>query len=252
MTEKAIQNIYNKLLMWEGGKASQPYPIHKRLKTEAFGFNDIYEWITETYSLSNEAKILDAGCGVGFGSQHLAKHYTCAVKGISLSDQEIKKARVFAKDANVDNVTFEQQSYDNLEPNSFDFILAIESVKHTLDISNTINSLKSALRPNGTLIIIDDFLTDDRHQSLIHKYAKDWALKVILKEDDFIPDFKLKKDLTSFVNTKGALKLSVSIVILSLLKPIKKVAPIMRGGLYLEQLFKKGVMTYYVLEYKKR
>lgn len=252
MTEKAIQNIYNKLLKWEGENASQPYPIHKKLNTEEFGFNDIYEWITKTYPLTRKTKILDAGCGVGYGSQYLAKYYACKVQGISLSDDEIKKANLFAKSANIDShVNFKQQSYDNLEPNSFDFILAIESVKHTLDIQKTLKSLKNALKPNGKLVIIDDFLTDNTNPTLVQKYAKDWALKVILKPNDFLSGFVIKKDFTPYVNTKNSLNLSISIIVLSLLKPLQKVAPIMRGGLYLERLFKNDMMKYYVLEFKK-
>lgn len=252
MTENAIQNIYNKLLVWEGKSASQPYPIHKKLDTERFGYSDIYAWIANTYELNHNASVLDAGCGVGFGSLFLSRHYNCNVKGISLSDAEVEKASTFAKAENATElVSFKQQSYDNLETNSFDFIMAIESVKHTLDIDKTIASLKAALKPNGTLIIVDDFLTSEKHSTLINKYAKDWALKVILKRDHFLPDFTIKKDLSAFVTTKSQMKLSFGIVMLTLLKPILKVATIMRGGLFLEKLFKNNSMTYDVLEYKK-
>jgi len=181
MTEKTIQNIYNKLLNWEGKNASQPYPIHKILNTEDFGFSDIYEWISKTYRLDANAKILDAGCGVGYGSLYLAKQHHCKVRGISLSDAEIKKARTFAKKENLDNnVSFEQYSYDDLQPNSYDFIIAIESVKHSLDVDKTIDSLKNALKLNGILVIVDDFLISKNHDRLIEKYAKDWALKELL------------------------------------------------------------------------
>ena len=252
MTEKAIQNIYNKLLNWEGKNASQPYPIHKKLNAENFGYTDIYEWIANTYRLDTNKKILDAGCGVGFGSHYLAKYYKCEVTGISLSDAEIEKANLFVKnEPSLSKANFKQQSFDTLEPNSYDFIMAIESVKHTLDIDKTINSLKNALRPNGTLIIIDDFLVDKSQSALINKYSKDWALKVILKHDQFSSDFTIKKDLTPFVLTKSQLLLSVGTLILTILKPIYKVASIMRGGLYLEKLFKQNSMKYYVLEFKK-
>lgn len=91
MTEKAIQNIYNNLFHWEGKHASQPYPIHKKLDSKKFGYTDIYKWIANTYKLNPETYILDAGCGVGYGSLYLSKYYNCNVKGISLSDAEVKK-----------------------------------------------------------------------------------------------------------------------------------------------------------------
>lgn len=252
MTEKAIQNIYNKLLHWEGKHASKPYPIHKKLNAESFGYSDVYEWISDTYKLNTNTKILDAGCGVGYGSIQLSKSFNCEVEGISLSDAEVEKGTIFAKQEHVDNkVKFNQQSFDDLKPESYDFIMAIESIKHTLDINKTIDSLKNALKPDGVLVIVDDFLTDENHSNLIKKYSKDWKLKVILKYDHFLPDFTIKKDLTPFVLTKNQLLLSTGIFTLSILKSIIKVASIMRGGLYLEMLFKRNSMKYYVLEYKK-
>ena len=252
MTEKAIQNIYNKLLNWEGINASEPYPIHKKLNTTDFGFSDIYDWISNTYKLDENKKVLDAGCGVGYGSLYLANQSNCEVTGISLSDAEIEKANLFAKNkSSFSKVNFKQQSFDDLVANRYDFIMAIESVKHTLDIDKTIDSLKNALKPNGTLIIVDDFLINENQSALINKYSKDWALKVILKYNQFTPDFIIKKDLTSFVSTKSQLLLSFGIFILTILNPIIKVASIMRGGLYLEKLFKNDIMKYYVLEFKK-
>ena len=121
----------------------------------------------------------------------------------------------------------------------------------SLDIDKTLRSLQNALKPNGILIIVDDFLINENHSTLIKKYSKDWALKVILKYNQFTPDFELKKDLTSFVSTKSQFLISFGTFILTILNPIIKTASIMRGGLYLEKLFKKDMMKYYVLEFKK-
>ena len=252
MTEKAVQNIYNKLFDWEGKNASLPYPIHKRLHTETFGYGDVYEWIADTYNLNSKTKVLDAGCGVGYGAVCLSKQKNCDVLGISLSHAEIKKAREFANTENLDNsVSFSQQSYDNLQPDSFDFIIAIESIKHTLNLDKTILSLKNALKTNGVLVIIDDYLISNDYSSSLSHYAQDWALKVLLKHHDFLPEFTLKKDLTPHVKTKNSFLLSFSILLSTILKPFVRVSSIMRGGLYLEKLFKSGVIKYYVLEYKK-
>lgn len=251
MTEKAIQNIYNNLLNWEGQHTTKPYPIHKKLNKNQFGCSDIYEWIANTYLLNSKTKILDAGCGVGYGSIFLSKKFNCEVTGISLSPLEIKKCNEFAKIENVENqVKFVQQSYDNLEPESFDFIIAIESVKHSLNINNTLNSLKNALNNNGVLLIIDDFLINEFNNQLVKSYSRDWALKLVLKQDDFIPEFELKRDLTPFVMCKHNFTLMVSIFILGLANSFFEVAKIIRGGFYLEKLFNQKSMKYYVLEYK--
>lgn len=251
MTEKAVKDIYDKLFHWEGKDAAQPYPIHKKLEAH-FGSDDIYEWISKTYAFNSSTEVLDAGCGVGYGSFYLSKKYNCKVTGISLSEAEVKKANLFVKNQNSDdNVIFKEQSFDTLKPNSFDFILAVESIKHTLDINKTIGSLKNALRPNGILLVVDDFLVNESSGALISRYTRDWVLKVVLKYDNFKPEFVLKKDLTPFVRTKNRLHMQLAILILSIGRPFFKIAKIMRGGLYLEKMFKQNMMHYYILEYKK-
>lgn len=100
-------------------------------------------------------------------------------------------------------------------------------------------------------MIIDDFLVEENNSGSLKKYSKDWKLKVLLKNNDFSQDFSLKKDLTPFVRTKNSMTLYLSILISSIMKPFIKIASIMRGGFYLEKLFKSGAMKYYVLEYKK-
>jgi len=251
MTEQAVKDIYDKLFHWEGKDAVQPYPIHKKLDTH-FGSDDIYEWISKTYTFTPSTEVLDAGCGVGYGSIYLSEKYNCKVTGISLSKAEVKKANQFAKNLNNDDrVFFKEQSFENIKPNSFDFIMAVESIKHTLDVNKTIDSLKNALRPNGILLIVDDFLVKESSKTLTERYSKDWALKVILKYDNFKPEFVIKKDLTPFVRTKNTLRMQLAILLLSISKPFFKIAQIMRGGLYLEKMFKQNMMSYYILEYKK-
>jgi len=252
MTEKVVQNIYDSLFHFEGKKALKPYPIHKKLDTQVFGYKDIYEWIAKTYNFDSKTNVLDAGCGVGYGSIFLAQQFNCSVTGISISDAEIQKATEFTHDLKLDeHVCFKQLSFDDLPEVQYDFIMAIESVKHTLNWNKTIESLQKSLKPKGTLIIVDDFLVTQNQNSLTKKYARDWALKVLLKQDDFLPEFRLKKDLTPFVTSKNQFVLKIAILVLSILKPFMKVAVIMRGGLYLEQLFRSKVMKYYVIELKK-
>ncbi|NQX85335.1 MAG: class I SAM-dependent methyltransferase [Flavobacteriaceae bacterium] len=251
MTNKIVKNIYNTLLHWEGKNSINPYPIHKKLNQHKFEHPSVYHWISSYYKIDSNAHILDAGCGVGYGSIYLAKHFKCTIKGISLSDAEIKKAKYYAKKTSVSNkVFFQQQSYDNLEANTYDFIIAIESIKHSLDLDKTLNALITALKPNGVLIIIDDFLVRDTHQNIFCRYARDWRLKTDLKYTLFNA-FTLKKDLTSYIKTKSTLQLNLGIFILNLSVPFHKIAQIIRGGLYLEMLYQKKTVKYYALEFKK-
>jgi cyclopropane fatty-acyl-phospholipid synthase-like methyltransferase len=251
MNEKTIQKLYNRLFEREGQFAQSAYPIHKKLDVHAFGYDDIYEWIGKSYTFDKNTSILDAGCGVGYGSMHLANEYQCSVTGISLSDKEIKQATLFSKKRRLDHlVQFKCDSYDTIQPNSYDFIIAVESIKHSLDFQRTFSSLKKALKKNGILLIIEDVMITEKNKKLPQKYAEDWSLKKQLTYDLFQDDFLLKKDFTSFMITKHWIKVELGIYILKLLSFFSPVFTIIRGGLYLEKLFRLGIFKYYAMEFK--
>ncbi len=252
MPKTAVKDIYNQLFLFEGKWAKSAYPIHKKLNKHTFAFTDVYQWIAKNYPASEKSHILDAGCGVGYGSIFFAKQFNCNVTGISLSEWEIEKSKNFAKNEKVHNkLSFHLKSYDTLTPNSYDLIFAVESIKHTTNLATTLHSLKTALKPKGLLIIIDDFLIDDESETNLKRYVHDWQLDVVLKYGDFKDQFKLKKDLTPFVKTKNTVILQIIKYSMCLVKPFYPIAQIIRGGIYLEYLFKHNLMRYYILAFKK-
>ena len=46
--------------------------------------------LSDKLSLSKNDKVLDIGCGWGSLSRHMAENYECSIKGISLSEEQIK------------------------------------------------------------------------------------------------------------------------------------------------------------------
>ena len=52
----------------------------------------------ETALITSADRVLDAGCGVGGSSLYLAREVGCTVTGISLSENQVKKARNFSKE----------------------------------------------------------------------------------------------------------------------------------------------------------
>jgi len=256
MTQEVVGKLYDGLFRWEKKRKRYSYPIHKKLNTEKFGFSDIYEWICDHYVQYKNKHILDAGCGVGYGSLYMASTLNANVTGISVSTKEIERAKENLKNSELSlRTNFSYASYDNLPSKKFDFIVAVESIKHTKHLGNTLNSLVGALKENGTLIIIDDFLISEEPKKVIDRYSKYWHLAEVFSFDDFIeklPTFRCIKDLTPFVLIKSKLILKSGIYITEILSHFRPIYRIVKGGLYLEQLFRQKSMGYYVIEYVKK
>ncbi len=127
--------------------------------------------------------VLDAGCGVGGSSIFFAKNSISHFHGISLSENQVLKARKNAENHNVeDRVSFSVQNYckTDFPDGSFDVIFAIESVCHA---SNKVAFLREAhrlLKKGGRLVIADffkvktDYLGKDK--ILVEKWAETWAV----------------------------------------------------------------------------
>ena len=253
MTENAINKLYNQLFTFEGKQVNSPYPIHKKFNPGTFKFQHLYDWISKHYKIDKKTKILDAGCGVGFGSLFLAEKYSCQVTGISLSDNEIKAAKTFAKDIEMAHlIDFQQKSFDEISPNKFDMIIAVESLKHAIDLNKSINILKSALKPNGYLIVIDDFLKSNHSENWVIKtYKKDWCLRHSLNDDITKLGFIKQDDFTKHIRPKNKFFLKILIWFCSAFQSLFRVLKIWRGAFLLEYLYSKKEMQYCVYEYQK-
>ena len=217
MTQDLVGQLYDSLFQWENKRKAKSYPIHKKLNVNEFGFTNVYNWIVSEYPEFKNQHILDAGCGVGYGSLYLAEHLKAKVTGISVSNSEIIRAKKNAYASKTKLVAFECKSYDDLPKNTYDVIIAVESIKHTLHLNKTLQSCISALKQGGKLVVIDDFLTNKRNKKIVTEYANDWFLREVFSLQDFISfnsNFKIKKDLTPFVATKPKLILQLEYCLL--------------------------------------
>jgi tocopherol O-methyltransferase len=105
-------------------------------------------------------KVLDAGCGVGGSCIYLAKHRGCRVTGITLSSQQVDKAKKYASRHNVsDLVNFEVMNfcYTTFPDACFDVVWGIESICHAEDKSLFVKEAYRILKPGGCLIVADGF-----------------------------------------------------------------------------------------------
>ena len=202
MVEK-VSNLYNKLFEIESKtKRLRLYPIHKRLSLP--NHEDIYDFLIEHYKFEGSMNILDAGCGVGYGSIKISETTQATVKGISVSPLEVQQAKKNAINHQNDKCSFEAISFTDVPKNTYDVIICVESLKHAIPIHTSVNSLMEGLKANGRMIVVDDFYSNDMifgkaEQQLI----EDWCLDKLIDVED-LPNSNFN-DMTNSVQTKSML-----------------------------------------------
>jgi 2-polyprenyl-3-methyl-5-hydroxy-6-metoxy-1,4-benzoquinol methylase len=157
---KQVQDFYNKY----------PYPISKQYTNKQIKKNNqillnILKIGNIDFNNIKNKKILVAGCGTGEKSVLLAKN-GALVTAIDFSDNQIKEAKLRAKDNNltIKNIEFIKKDLinDNLEDlGTFDIILSLGVLHHSEDAYFAFTKIAKLLNKNGIIII-----------GLYHRYSR--------------------------------------------------------------------------------
>ena len=95
---------------------------------------------------------LDVGCNAGAYCRILSDVGFRSVVGIDVVPAEL--ARAEATFAVPGSIEFRQQSVEDLPQNeTFDFVLCAEVIEHTSDPEQTVEIIKTAVRPGGVLCV---------------------------------------------------------------------------------------------------
>ena len=100
-------------------------------------------------------RVLDAGCGSGYGAHFLATNGAKSVIGLDISEEAIREARGRYR---LDNLSFEQRDIETLEDDAtlkhcFDVAVNFESVAHLKYPERMIRGIIQNFSPAGTLVI---------------------------------------------------------------------------------------------------
>ncbi len=259
MIGKTVADLYDDLTRFESRWRRGAYPVHKRLNFPGQPGRDVYDLIADRANLPSGSDILDAGCGVGFGTIRLAQLLDCRALGISLSDEELSVARRNALRVGIEKqVGFDRQSFDEVGGQRFDCVVAVESLKHSDDISKSVDSLMSCLRPGGSLFIVDDFYSGSDATPEARCLVSSWRLHRLLRLDDLKEASHnvntAPEDLTPYVPGSSRLKTALrraALVPARVMPRNRSVATIFEGGLHLESLYRRGEMSYLMLRLDK-
>ena len=108
--------------------------------------------------LEEGASVLDVGCGAGSVALAIAKAFpNTTIVGIDASEGSIEKAKASAaRDGVSGRVTFVAGAVDDLKPNEkFDLVTICDAVHDFVAPVETLEQVRSRLRPDGLLFVIE-------------------------------------------------------------------------------------------------
>ncbi|MEM0979647.1 MAG: class I SAM-dependent methyltransferase [Cyanobacteria bacterium P01_H01_bin.58] len=139
-----------------------PFPPEPLLDEPPPGYNWRWNWLT-AYAFctgckpaSQQARILDAGCGTGVGTEYLVHlNPEATVVGIDLSAGALAVARERCQKSGATRVEFQHRSLFDVDqvPGEFDLINCVGVLHHTPDPVGGIQALAKKLAPGGLLHI---------------------------------------------------------------------------------------------------
>lgn len=142
------------------------FTMHKRLAvppgTEArsrrtAGLEHVNNRLLNAVELPSNPKVLDAGCGFGGTTFHWHSRVGGTYDGLTLSRVQLRVAQREARRRSIEGACrFHLRSYDTPITETYDVVVAIESLIHSRDLATTIPNLARSLRPGGLMLIIDD------------------------------------------------------------------------------------------------
>ncbi len=157
--------------------------------------------MAKTGKITSDDYVLDAGCGVGGSSIHLAKNIGCRVTGISLFDRQIKSATANAETKGVSElVNFKTKDYTDtgFPDNHFSVVWALESVVHAPDKLAFLNEAYRVLVPGGRLIIGDYYKKEEGLTAKEEKTLNNWLHSIAASNMPTISKFQADLEKAGF------------------------------------------------------
>jgi SAM-dependent methyltransferase len=180
-------------------------------------------------------RVLDAGCGPGYGSAMLARAGAMLVTGIDLDEATIEAARPNMP-AGVELTVGDLASLP-LDDGSFDVVVCLEAIEHVRDPQVVLDELRRILAPAGVLVLstpnrdvvlpgnpyhVHEYAPDELEATISRQFAvvkvrrqHTWIATAVLDDESFAidgGDTVLDIDVRKFTGATGGEELTTLVV----------------------------------------
>lgn len=160
-------------------------------RTRAAAIREMDRAVARALDCRPGGRVLDAGCGVGGTSRWLAEEHGLDVVGITLSTDQLDRARhAAAASPAADRLRFERADFlaTGFAGESFDGVFGLESVCYAEPTLAFASEAWRLLRPGGRLVVLDGFRTDTpmtpRDRRDLRRFVHGWALAGMASVDE--------------------------------------------------------------------
>ncbi|NER25473.1 MAG: methyltransferase domain-containing protein [Symploca sp. SIO1C2] len=138
-------------------------PPHKKdfLKAKEDFVHEMVRWGGLEH-LPSGTTVLDVGCGIGGSSRILARDYSFAVTGITISPEQVRRAQELTPPEVNAQFKVDDALAMSFPDASFDVVWSIEAGPHMPDKAQFARELLRVLKPGGILVVADWNQRDDR------------------------------------------------------------------------------------------
>ena len=271
--EGATGAYYDGLAIWTGvarrlgyGGGRSERTVHRALADPTAGGHPtvtrIHDLLAEALPLEGLGHVLDAGCGMGGTMMALATRCSARFTGLTLSPRQTEIGRLaLARLRLADRIEIRTQSYDEPPAARFDAVVAIESLAHSDGPKASLRALAARLAPGGWIAIVDDMpLPAARGTGDLALFQQGWRLPVLLSVAEWVTALRecgcevvVDRDLSADLRPRSLARIATLERVNAWLRHVTPTAAVRRlldsyrGGLALERLYRRGLMSYRLL-----
>jgi SAM-dependent methyltransferase len=276
---RRVERYYRWLDRWvRWSRIVRPYSgfdsltVHRLLDDPATGENGplvLHKVMLEGIELASEPRVLDAGCGYGGTAFDLQPKIGGRWLGLTISPIQFNRATSEAQRRGLnEHIQFRLQSYDVPIDETFDLVIAIESLVHSADPRTTVANLAASLAPGGYFVLVDDMPVENVRPELrsdVEEAKRMWRCPVMPTEQGWREVFEAAGlDIVRSADLSGRVYHRPVKEMTALIERDRKRARWLGwlglgvipeaniGGLLLERLAVQGAMQYRVLVGRKR
>ena len=158
--------------------------------------------IFELAGVEPGSAVADVGCHEGYLTVHMAKKVGAEGKvyAVDINKNRLKSLRGHLKERNLDNVETVLGDYDNpkLPEDALDVVVIMDTYHEMVDYMDILKHVKSALKPNGRIVLIEKIKSHARNKSRKKQTdAHTLAMRYVKKELEEA-GFSISKEVKDF------------------------------------------------------